>query len=282
MIITDEQLSDFQRDGAVLLRAAFRDWVAPIRRGLERNIEAPSEFARIYQPGDPGGRFFGDYCNWDRISEYRDFLFNSGAAGFAASLMGSDTARIFHEHVLVKEPGNSTVTPWHHDQPYYPVDGAKTCSLWMPLDPVPRDVAIEFVAGSHLWGRSFLPDRFNGDPLYDSRNDFDPVPDIDAARGDYRILGWEMEPGDAVAFHFLTVHGAPANTSSNRRRAFSSRWTGDDCTWAERPGQTSPPFPGVTLKHGDPLDAPEFPVVFQSASTAAGKEARHEQSDLAG
>lgn len=265
MIVTDELLSDFQCDGAVILRGAFLDWVGPLRRGLERNIAAPSEFARIYQPGDTGGRFFGDYCNWARIPEYSEFLFESGAAGIAAALMGSDTARIFHEHVLVKEPGNSTVTPWHHDQPYYPVDGAMTCSLWMPLDPVPRDIAIEFVAGSQRWGRQFLPDRFNGDPLYDSGNDFDPIPDIDADRDRYTVLGWEMEPGDAVAFHFTTVHGAPANSGAGRRRAFSSRWVGDDCTWAKRPGTTSPPFPGLELSHGDPLDAPEFPVVFTSA-----------------
>lgn len=281
MTITAEALSDFQSDGAVLLKGVFNDWVGALRRGIERNIAAPSEFVRVYEPDDEGGRFFGDYCNWDRIPEYRDFLFNSTAARIAATLMGSKTVRLFHEHMLVKEPGNSSVTPWHHDQPYYPVDGDMTCSLWAPLDRVPRETSIEFVAGSHRWGRRFRPDRFNGDPLYDTGSDYEPIPDIDAARGDYRILGWDMEPGDAVAFHFLTVHGAPANTNSQRRRAFSSRWLGDDCRWARRDGPTSPPFPGVTLKPGDPMDAPEFPLVF-GADGHAAQEARDERSDLAG
>jgi hypothetical protein len=29
---------------------------------------------------------------------------------------------------------------------------------------------------------------------------------------------------------------------------------------------TSPPFPGVTLHQGDPMDAPEFPLVWSKAS----------------
>jgi ectoine hydroxylase-related dioxygenase (phytanoyl-CoA dioxygenase family) len=58
------------------------------------------------------------------------------------------------------------------------------------------------------------------------------------------------------------VHGAPANRSRSTRRAFSSRWLGDDARYAERAGQTSPPFPGLTLKHGEALDAAQFPLVY--------------------
>jgi ectoine hydroxylase-related dioxygenase (phytanoyl-CoA dioxygenase family) len=73
-----------------------------------------------------------------------------------------------------------------------------------------------------------------------------------------------MEPGDAIAFSFRTVHGAPANRSARPRRVFSSRWVGDDAVFADRGGRTSPPFPGLSLRDGAPLDAPEFPVVYRS------------------
>ena len=36
----------------------------------------------------------------------------------------------------------------------------------LPLDDVPREIALEFVAGSHRWGRDFRPQRFDGSPLY--------------------------------------------------------------------------------------------------------------------
>ncbi len=106
---------------------------------------------------------------------------------------------------------------------------------------------------------------FSGNPV-NASHDWDELPDIDGHRNDYRILGWETEPGDAIAFNFRTVHGAPANFSSGRRAAIAFRWLGDDVTYADRGGNSSPPFPGVTLKEGDIMDAPEFPLVWPSVS----------------
>ena len=68
------------------------------------------------KPGE-GGRFFDDYCNWTRIPEFVDVVRNSPAAQAAAELMGSRSAQMFHDHVLVKEPGTSKPTPWHQDRP---------------------------------------------------------------------------------------------------------------------------------------------------------------------
>ena len=44
------------------------------------------------------------------------------AAQISAELMQSETAQVFHDHVLVKEPGTSKPTPWHQDGPYYFVE----------------------------------------------------------------------------------------------------------------------------------------------------------------
>ena len=33
--------------------------------------------------------FYDDYCNWNRIEEYKDFIFNSNIAKIAAQLMKS-------------------------------------------------------------------------------------------------------------------------------------------------------------------------------------------------
>jgi ectoine hydroxylase-related dioxygenase (phytanoyl-CoA dioxygenase family) len=264
MGISGETIEAFRADGAVLLKGVFGDWVETLRQGIERNLAEPGRYQRIYTPAGGSGRFVGDYCNWSRIPEYHDFVFNSPAAEIARALMGSRTARFFHEHILVKEPGTREVTPWHHDQPYYCVDGKQNVSLWMPLDPVRRDVCVEFIAGSHRWGRWFRPRKFTG-ISYDHKTDrLEDMPDIDADRASYRMLGWDMEPGDAIAFHFLTVHGAPGNASVNRRRAFATRWLGDDAVYAVRHGEISPPFPGLEerLKPGDVLATEEFPLVL--------------------
>ncbi len=261
-VIQAETIEAFRRDGACVIRGVLGDWVEVLRAGVARNMAEPSADVKIYQGQNGSGRFFGDYCNWDRIAEYRDFIFNSPAAEIGRQLMGTKTSRLFHEHVLVKEAGADVATPWHQDQPYYCVDGSDTVSLWIALDRVPRERTLEFAGGSHKWGKYYRPERFNKTAL--NENDgLEPVPDINGNRDKFNILGWALEPGDAVAFSYLTLHGAPANNSQNeQRRAFSLRLVGDNARFARREHiNTSPPFRGVKLAHGAVMDAPEFPLL---------------------
>ena len=262
-MVPAETIVAFKRDGAVALKGYFADWVKILRAGIARNMAEPSADVKIYKGKDGGGRFFGDYCNWDRIPEYREFIFNSPAAEIGRQLMGTKTVRLFHEHVLVKEASAGVATPWHQDQPYYCVDGNDTVSIWIPLDHVPRDRTLEFVGGSHLWGKYYRPERFDKTPL--NENDgLEEVPDINGNREKFNVIGWALEPGDAVAFNYKTLHGAPANNSaSEQRRAFSLRLIGDDVRFARREGvKTSPPFRGVSLAHGAVMNAPEFPLLL--------------------
>ena len=263
--LSPEAVEAFSRDGVTCLRGAISgEWIGRLREGMERNLREPGPYTRGYTADGKPGRFFGDYCNWQRIAEYRDFFMESGAGALAAELMRSRSARIFHEHVLIKEPGTEERTPWHHDQPYYCVDGDQVVSFWIPLDPVPREICAEFVAGSHAWGRWFRPTKFVGVDYEHDDERMEKTPDIEAARSDYDIRSWAVEPGDLIAFHFLTLHGAPANPSKGRRRAFAARFLGDDAVYAQRGGEVSPPFPEIVgkLKQGDPLPETLFPVIY--------------------
>lgn len=261
--IDDQDIETFDKDGVILLRGVFKDWVDPLRAGIDQLMQDPSPRERSVQPADGSARFFQDLCNWRRIKPFEDFVRNSPAAEIAARLMQSQTGRFFHDHVLVKEPGTSVVTPWHQDMPYYCVGGEKTVSIWMPLDSIPRETALQCIAGSHKWGKMHKPMRFDGTELYEG-DDSEELPDIEADRDAYDIRHWAMEPGDAVAFDFRTVHGAQANTGpGSRRRAFSARWVGDGAVFVDRAGKGSPPFDHLTLQTGDPLQGDEFPVVYR-------------------
>ena len=72
-----------------------------------------------------------------------------------------------------------------------------------------------------------------------------------------------MEPGDAVAFNYSILHGARGNETSQRRRAFSLRLLGDDTRYVERPGPTSPPFPGHDMVAGQKLREDWFPILYR-------------------
>jgi ectoine hydroxylase-related dioxygenase (phytanoyl-CoA dioxygenase family) len=260
-LVTQDAIDSYRRDGAVLIKGLFRDHVDTLRAGVDRNMAEPGPYAaENLKPGE-GGRFFDDYCNWTRIPEFREVIEHSPALAVAADLMGAARVQLFHDHVLVKEPGTSKPTPWHQDGPYYFVEGRQTVSFWSPLDPV-REASLRCVAGSHLWERPVLPTRWLAEAsFYPNEEDYRPVPDPDAEG--MEILEWPMEPGDAVAFHFNTLHGARGNSTSNRRRAFSLRLIGDDARYVERPGRTSPPFPGHGMKPGDRLREDWFPTLYR-------------------
>lgn len=259
-LVTQQTIDDFQRDGVALIKGLFKDHVDTLAAGVARNMAEPGPYAAENLKAGEGGRFFDDYCNWQRIPEFEEVIRTSPAAEVAADLMGSQAVQLFHDHILVKEPGTSKPTPWHQDGPYYFVEGRQTVSFWSPLDPVTK-ASLRCVAGSHLWPRPVLPTRWlSEENFYPDADAYMPVPDPDAEG--MEIREWPMEPGDAVAFHYGTLHGARGNETTQRRRAFSLRLVGDDARYVERPGRTSPPFPGHDMQAGQKLREDWFPVLF--------------------
>lgn len=260
--LSDDEINAFERDGAVCVRGLFADWVDVIRAGIERNMREPGPYAAENNAHEDTGSFFDDYCNWQRISEIEDVVRNSPAAEIAATVTRSGSAQFFHDHVLVKEPGTSKATPWHQDMPYYFVEGAQSVSFWLPVDAV-VDATLRIIAGSHKWEKFVLPVRWlNDENFYASTDEYLPVPDPDLEQSRLRVLEWSMEPGDAVLFHYRAVHGARANMNTARRRAMSLRWLGDDMRYRQRPGRTSPPFPGHGMSEGQRLREDWFPVLY--------------------
>lgn len=257
--VTDEMIEAYQRDGVVLVKGLWADWVEELRAGVARNMADPGPFAaENLKPGE-AGRFFDDYCNWQRIPEFERVIKQSEVADVAAKLMGSDRVQMFHDHVLVKEPGTSRATPWHTDGPYYFVEGRQNVSFWSPLDPV-KEASLRCVAGSHLWPKEVLPTRWLAETsFYPNPELYMPVPDPDAEA--MPVREWQMEPGDAVAFNYRTLHGARGNEAGTRRRAFSLRVLGDDARYVERPGRTSPPYPGHEMVAGQVLREDWFPFL---------------------
>lgn len=254
---TSADIQAYQDDGVVVLRGLFAPHVDALRAGVTRNMETPGPYASENNKDGETGRFFDDYCNWERISEFVDVVNDPSIAAAAGALMGSGRVQMFHDHVLVKEPGTSMATPWHSDGPYYFVQGQQTVSFWVPLDPV-KEASLRCVAGSHQWEKDVMPTRWTSQEAFFA-GDYMPVPDPDA--DGLEVREWDMAPGDAVAFNFRTLHGARGNTSANRRRAFSLRLVGDDARYVERPGPTSPPFPGHDMTEGQRLREDWFPVL---------------------
>lgn len=264
--VTQAHLDAYKKDGAVCVRQMLSsEEIELLREGIELNLKSLSHRAKIASKSDDPGQFIEDFCTWQMNPHYQQFIFESPASLLAGKLMESKKTRLYHDHLLVKEPGTRQKTPWHQDQPYYNVAGRQNCSLWIPVDPVPRASTLEFVAGSHLgpWlmPRSFMDNQAKWFP----EGSLSELPNIDAQREYYPIISWEINPGDVVCFHMLTLHSASGVHYNQRRRVYSLRFLGDDITHAPRQWITSPDFPGLLeqLPAGAPMEHPLFPVIWE-------------------
>lgn len=267
LIDSDKQF--YQDNGVVLLKQAISpEWITTLQQGVAKNFASPSQYACFYTPKGSPGAFYDDYCNWQRIEEYKQFIFESNIGNIAGQLLApTPHIRLFHEHVLVKEPGSWSKTPWHQDYPYYCVDGDEGVSFWIPLDEIDATSQLSFIAGSHQWGQIFEPQKFNGKDQYDIKtNQYSKLPNIDKEIENYTILSWPMQPGDIIAFNFKTIHGNTTRSQPSKylRRAFSCRCLGANMTYTTRPGEKSPPFPNLGLEPGSSLAHKQFPIIWES------------------
>jgi ectoine hydroxylase-related dioxygenase (phytanoyl-CoA dioxygenase family) len=252
------------RDGVVYLPGVIDAvWQDRLRAAIDRDIADPGPFQHGYQV-DGGGRFHGNMRLWENDPDFRDYCLAGPLPGLAAKLLKSSTVTLFYDQLFVKEPGTNAPTRWHNDQPYWPIRGRQVMSFWLALDPVSFDSgALEFVLGSHAWDRWFQPQKFApGGADYEKGEGFEPIPDFDAERANYRFKGWEMQPGDLVAFMGLTVHGSKGNlTADRRRRGYTVRYCGDDARYFSGPGSNKE-LRNPALADGDPLASAQYPLVW--------------------
>ena len=266
--IEEAEIATFETDGATALPGMIDGaWIEVLRAGVARNLAEPTPLHTTQTSGDEPGYFLSDICMAQHIPEFREFLLNGPVPAMAARLMRARRVNFFADTLWVKDPGTTKRTRWHQDQAFFWVAGRQMCVIWFPLDAIDQAHSLELVRGSHRWGKWFGPELSkDGRDLYSSDGgSFDRMPDIEADRAGYDIASWAVEPGDCIAFHGATVHGAPGAPASGRRRAFSSVWMGEDARYCERPSAGRPHFEGHGLVAGQPMDSPYFPRLWPRA-----------------
>ena len=190
----------YERDGATCLRgllsppqlddaAAAYEWT--------RDHRSP---AFTTMGGD--ARSWQDLSNPESYPAYAGMLARSPIPALLKALWGDGPVWYMYEQIFHKE-ATENFTPWHQDTPYMPIAGEQLAVVWISLEAVRREQALEFCLGSHTGplynGTSFKPDDPT-DPFYKT-GDLPRLPDVEADRGAWNIAGWATEPGDAVLFH---------------------------------------------------------------------------------
>lgn len=266
--ITSDEIATYHRDGVVLLPGMFdEEWIDLLKQGLVANCDDPTDRSRVWDRDAAGRTMFYDSQAWQRIEEYRQFIFGSPAAPIASQLMGSARINFYFDAVFVRSPGSQFATPWHQDEPYWSVEGYDTCTIWMPLVPVKRENALAYVPGSHRLDSVFYQYNF-GNLNPDGKTGIDQVdfssvaeltfPDINADPEGFGVVNWNMQPGDCVAFNSRIMHGGSGKLEDGcELRVFTTKWLGDDVRIKFRDCGMDPDHSAVMTEHGlKPGDRP--------------------------
>lgn len=256
--LTRAQIDSFWRDGVICIRKLYSEsWLRRMEAFLDDIVSKPSP---VLGPRNPSSKFHSDLNTWLTNDEVRDLVFYGPGASVAQQVFNSRRVTFYYDQIFVKEQLTPDPTPWHHDFTFWPLEGDQIASLWASVDPVDAESsALEFVAGSHRWPQRFRAIGADGTD-FSSGEALEELPDIEADRTKFDIVSWELEPGDALLFHALTLHGARGNRSmSTKRRAIATRWCGDDVVY--RSGKAME-FYRHELKDGDEFSAWVYPQVL--------------------
>jgi ectoine hydroxylase-related dioxygenase (phytanoyl-CoA dioxygenase family) len=186
------------------------------------------ELNRVHTPlaeRDTYSRAFLQVTNlWRHSDTVRKLVFSTRLAQVAATLLGVDGVRLYHDQALYKEPGGG-ITPWHADQYYMPFASGRIITVWLPLQDTPRELgALEFAGGSHRfeYGRNL------------------PISDESERRLQHELAaqGFTVDSapysiGDASLHLGWTFHRAGPNQSSTARRVMTVIYVDADAVITE-------------------------------------------------
>lgn len=250
--VTDEEVEAFAQNHWVKLPGLIGPEVAAQLLETAKQLMGAEGVDVEPRPGvDFDTAWWKDFHDPGRESElFRSLTLSREMGRNSARLLGRDCPVRFMSDQLAVKPaktksGEQGKTDFHQDQPM-PFDQNRV-GFWIALDEVlPEQGSLRYYEGAHKLGLlGHLP--------------------LDAEKQWPRLAQCPLSeplhllPGDATAHSSMAVHGAPANLTDRTRWGFISVYFPGDAEY------TNVPYPstdGLGLVPGEPLDHPNFPIVY--------------------
>ena len=231
--LSPQLIEDFRRDGFVVVPGLLgADELARYGSAVDEGVARRSrnDTRRLTEKSRYEQSFVQCQNLWEDCPEVRPLDFHPLVAGTAASLLGVEAVRLWHDQALYKEPGGRETDP-HQDQPYWPIVETDTVTAWIPFDgSTLAHGCMGFLPGSHRLGLREFVNIFTGVNLATGEEE-DPL-----ARAELAAMEpvWVEVPAGSVSFHHgLTFHFARANTTDRVRRVHTAIYFADGSTRGE-------------------------------------------------
>lgn len=219
---------EYKDNGVVLVKNFLtEEELDLVKKAIQYSNDNPSPFSS--KIGNNERPFFHDYWTYKKNNFVKKLLSKKKIIEKIKTVTGNKSISFFHDHILVKNPGSPS-TPWHHDRPYYFIDGPNNFSIWITPDYINEENSLAFCKGSHKSKNTYVPVDFNNEKMLTKDSNLkiltEEMVEIESKKG---ILSFRMKPGDAIFFHNRTLHRSLPSSSNNTRSALSLRMIGDDC-----------------------------------------------------
>jgi ectoine hydroxylase-related dioxygenase (phytanoyl-CoA dioxygenase family) len=226
-VLSDAQIAEYHRNGFLCLRSAFsRDLLARLVTATERLHAEGALHTRNTQhfdleashtPESPRIRRIASPTELDDV--FIEAAFESILGDIAADLIGG-AVKFYHSKINFKLPRGGAQIGWHQDWPVFPHTNANLLAISVPLNASRAgNGCLQTIPASHTSGaRSHWHE---GKYLLNCNASM-------TAEDFRRVVDNELDPGDIVAHHGLSVHGSSPNTSDQLRTTYIVQYAAAD------------------------------------------------------
>ena len=226
-VLTPAQLAQYEEDGFITIPGVLdADLLARLTATTERLLAEGSRLTErtrhfdleaSHTPQAPRVRRISSPTELDDV--YLEAAFESILGDIAADLVGGPV-KFYHSKINFKLPRGGAEIGWHQDWPVFPHTNANVVAISVPLNPSrANNGCLQTVPGTHKLGpRSHWHE---GKYLLNCNAS---MTEEELQRAVYS----EVDPGDVVAHHGLSLHSSSRNASDELRTTYIIQYAAAD------------------------------------------------------